>query len=57
MATLLTETAAKSKEMVSKKRVAEKFEMTEETIDEALSIMKGAVMIVYPMVKQHVVWL
>lgn len=57
MATLLTETAAKSKEMVSKKRVAEKFEMTKETIDEALSIMKGAVMIVYPMVKQHVVWL
>jgi len=50
MAKVLTDTAAKSKEMVSKKRaIEEKFEMTYETVDEAISAMKGAIMIVYPM--------
>jgi hypothetical protein len=49
MAKVLKETAQKAKDLVSKKRVDEKFNMTYETVDEALQIMKGAVMIVYPM--------
>ncbi|CBY37092.1 unnamed protein product [Oikopleura dioica] len=49
MAKILKETAQKAKDLVSKKRIDEKFNMTYETVDEALQIMKGAVMIVYPM--------
>lgn len=49
MKTVLTETVGKAKEMISKKLVDQKIEMTFETVQEAISIMKGAVMIVYPM--------
>ena len=50
MAKVLTDTISKAKEMISKKLVQQKIEITFETVQEAISILKGAVMIVYPMV-------
>ena len=52
MAKVLNDTVAKAKELISKKLAEQKIEMTMETVEEALSILKGAVMIVYPMVSQ-----
>jgi len=49
MAKVLNDTVAKAKELISKKLAEQKIEMTMETVEEALSILKGAVMIVYPM--------
>ena len=50
MSKVLTDTVTKAKELVSKKLAEQKIEMTMETVEEALSVLKGAVMIVYPMV-------
>ena len=50
MKKVLTDTIAKAKDMISKKLVDQKVEMTLETVQEAISVLKGAVMIVYPMV-------
>jgi len=49
MSKVLTDTVTKAKELVSKKLAEQKIEMTMETVEEALSVLKGAVMIVYPM--------
>ena len=57
MKKVLTDTIAKAKDMISKKLVDQKVEMTLETVQEAISVLKGAVMIVYPMVIRTVVYL
>ena len=52
MKKVLTDTIEKAKAMISKKLVDQKIEMTLETVQEAISVLKGAVMIVYPMVRK-----
>jgi len=49
MKKVLTDTIEKAKAMISKNLVDQKIEMTLETVQEAISVLKGAVMIVYPM--------
>ncbi|KAL3884223.1 hypothetical protein ACJMK2_030441 [Sinanodonta woodiana] len=49
MTEVLKKTAQEAKDMISKKKVQAEQYVTQETVQEALNILKGAVMIVYPM--------
>ncbi|XP_059171438.1 cilia- and flagella-associated protein 298-like [Physella acuta] len=49
MAEVLTKTIKEAKDMISKKKVEADVLVTQKTIQDALDILRGAVMIVYPM--------
>ncbi|CAD5113566.1 unnamed protein product [Dimorphilus gyrociliatus] len=49
MKDVLLKTVKEAKEMISKKKIGEGVFVTQNTVDEALSILRGAVTIVYPM--------
>ncbi|XP_048765916.2 cilia- and flagella-associated protein 298-like [Ostrea edulis] len=49
MAEMMKKTANEAKDMISKKKVAANVCVTQATVKEALDILRGAVMIVYPM--------
>ncbi|BFZ09767.1 hypothetical protein BsWGS_12806 [Bradybaena similaris] len=49
MAEVLTKTIKEAKDMISKKKVDADIQVTQKTVQDALDILRGAVMIVYPM--------
>ncbi|CAG5136661.1 unnamed protein product [Candidula unifasciata] len=49
MAEVLTKTIKEAKDMISKKKVEMDVQVTQKTVQDALDILRGAVMIVYPM--------